>query len=1148
MADHMIHESVTVAVPSGYRATPEMQVVRHGRGGARLPSGRVPKGGAPPSDTGLLEALAHADFTVVGDPFILSADTDRRRRQAGPARVQVEVPADHDAVLLVEQDGVYSWRTPTGRSAAAAPPGARRSPTDRRVAVRTVEFSVDLVGSESAEARTRGWLSDMVFSRVRVLVLSYVARRVVGSIVSHLESGIRPQLRQISGPNPSGWTPVTQLTGMPTDRPPRLLLLVHGTFSSTIGGFGALGGSAAGRRFLSDAAKHYDVILGYDHRTLSVDPVVNATDLLAALRGLSWPLPPVIDVVCHSRGALVTRSLVESVLPQSGWSARFERIVFVGGVNAGTELARPANWKRLMDLYTNLVAAAARLLPSPVAALVFSEVVKGIGVLVKASVSYSVDEEGVPGLAAMEPDGRFVKDLNAVQEGQPLPHTTPWFVIGGQFEPTLRGPDAPPLPKRLLLALADLGADQLMRQANDLVVHTASMGAIDAPVGMPSAFVQDQYEFPPEAGVFHTVYFSQQATLDHLGEWLGVYPRAPRLRRVRRSQAAAPPGLTPERDMTSLGPSLGRAPSYGWGVDYGGGGAYFDVDGFAPVLLEPELPLPPRTRPRTAARPAHRPGSAATAGRGTRNARGASAGRGTPRKATASAAATPPTTTTAFLRASMPATSPVGAIVTVRVTIGREELEAIQGRLSKQTKVAGVRQDRPVTVQVVVKAHAEVVGDDRVDIPLPSPGDPQDLFFDVRALATGAGLVHVVARQGPVAMATLVLEPTFIDAGHTSTETEAGTVVADAADGLPPRAPTTCVKQWLRITERAIGPHTVYDFELEAGDLEVLARGTSAPLDAESRQAYVDRIYRHIEERFVATEGDRAAFEAELKAFGGELWDELVPPEIGELLWTHRERLRNVLILSDEPFIPWEIVHLKNGRRLPREPWFLARLGSMRWFQGSYPPAHLSMSKVRYVVPEYADDSLRLPAVASEKAFLVKTLGAKAIPATSQKVLDAVATPGRFDVLHFAGHGEAEHGSARILLAGRIDDDQYVVDDLSDTTLGQYANLLSPRHPRPLVVLNACQVGRREPKLTRVGGFAKAFLAAGAGAFISSAWSVVDQPATDFTRTLYTSLLSGATLADATVAARDAARDSDGEATWLAYVVYGNPCATVRLD
>jgi len=197
-------------------------------------------------------------------------------------------------------------------------------------------------------------------------------------------------------------------------------------------------------------------------------------------------------------------------------------------------------------------------------------------------------------------------------------------------------------------------------------------------------------------------------------------------------------------------------------------------------------------------------------------------------------------------------------------------------------------------------------------------------------------------------MATLVLKPEFVEGPLVANGRPPGPLSA-AAENLPGSVPSTCVKQWLRITERQIGALTVYDFELQAEDLGILANGTSRPLTG-SREDYVEQLYQRIEDRWVSTQGDREQFGRELKALGGELFDELIPAEFGELLWTRRNDLRNILILSDEPFIPWEIVHLKNGsRKLPAESWFLGRLGAMRWFQGvGYPPAELSLKKVRY--------------------------------------------------------------------------------------------------------------------------------------------------------------------------------------------------------
>ncbi|NIR37557.1 MAG: hypothetical protein GWN07_16760, partial [Actinobacteria bacterium] len=100
----------------------------------------------------------------------------------------------------------------------------------------------------------------------------------------------------------------------------------------------------------TDALARYDAVLGFDHRTLGVDPLENAEELLAELTRL--PAGGIVfDAVCHSRGGLVLRSLIEHLLPASGLDTRFERAVFVGSTNGGTALADRENWHRLIDLY-----------------------------------------------------------------------------------------------------------------------------------------------------------------------------------------------------------------------------------------------------------------------------------------------------------------------------------------------------------------------------------------------------------------------------------------------------------------------------------------------------------------------------------------------------------------------------------------------------------------------------------------------------------------------------------------------------------------------------------------------------------------------------------------------------------------------------
>jgi CHAT domain-containing protein len=122
---------------------------------------------------------------------------------------------------------------------------------------------------------------------------------------------------------------------------------------------------------------------------------------------------------------------------------------------------------------------------------------------------------------------------------------------------------------------------------------------------------------------------------------------------------------------------------------------------------------------------------------------------------------------------------------------------------------------------------------------------------------------------------------------------------------------------------------------------------------------------------------------------------------------------------------------------------------------------------------------------------------------------------------------------------------EYVEESIDATTIGNFARLSDAGGSRPLVIINACQVGRLGYQLTSTGGLAKAFLCAGAGLFVAALWSVGDVPARKFVIEFYSQLLKGETVSDATIASREKAR-AEGEATWLAYVVYAHPNARLE--
>jgi hypothetical protein len=142
----------------------------------------------------------------------------------------------------------------------------------------------------------------------------------------------------------------------------------------------------------------------------------------------------------------------------------------------------------------------------------------------------------------------------------------------------------------------------------------------------------------------------------------------------------------------------------------------------------------------------------------------------------------------------------------------------------------------------------------------------------------------------------------------------------------------------------------------------------------------------------------------------------------------------------------------------------------------------------------------------------------------------------QIDLWHFAGHGDV----SLIVLA--------------DGTCVRPEDLYGPRQTtiartRPLVFLNACRASQQTWSLTQLGGWAAAWAGrCRCGVFAGPLWSVTDEPAWIFARTLYDQLEAGRTLGQAVQAARARTREHTPEdPTWLAYSVYAHPNARVVL-
>jgi bacillolysin len=484
--------------------------------------------------------------------------TAAKSRGEPMAVFDVRVAPQQSAVILLEQEGVWSWHFP---EPAAKTRSARRSARAASSGLSTLRISVKLRGG--ATPQRRGVSARSLVTAASGLVLKFVVRAGTNLALKLLERRVRPGLVVMKGPDVNAWATVEHIDdlGLRANKP-RILVFLHGTFSSTIGSFGPLTATPEGRAFLSKAHEHYDAVIGLDHRTLSDTPLENAADLLQRLGRFDRPLE--LDFVTYSRGGLVYRALVEQLLAADAPRPKIGPVVFVAVPNNGTLFATPENWHALVDNYTNLATGALQLigaLPQATGvALMFDGLIAGIGTLVKVLADVVIAEKTVPGLAAQQTDGDFIRALNAFDATQPQPGNTRYLAITSNFDAkgALTGNKKAGLPKAFLLRLADGLVDGLMREPNDLVVNTSSMKQIDPEAG---DYIDAALDFTDSDMVYHTVYFAQAKVAQQLHAWLldeaarrGLFERTGLL--VVRPSPRAP--FTRVRYHVSGGPRHGK--------------------------------------------------------------------------------------------------------------------------------------------------------------------------------------------------------------------------------------------------------------------------------------------------------------------------------------------------------------------------------------------------------------------------------------------------------------------------------------------------------------------------------------------------------------------------------------------------------------
>ncbi|MEM8778360.1 MAG: CHAT domain-containing protein [Cyanobacteria bacterium P01_G01_bin.49] len=355
------------------------------------------------------------------------------------------------------------------------------------------------------------------------------------------------------------------------------------------------------------------------------------------------------------------------------------------------------------------------------------------------------------------------------------------------------------------------------------------------------------------------------------------------------------------------------------------------------------------------------------------------------------------------------------------------------------------------------------------------------------------------------------------------------------------------------------------------------------PKDFKSNlESYVKTIYNKFEELIP---GDRSRkFEAgnsnsldkqqqiqinpldkqrQIKNVGWRLWKDLIPQELKDRYIKNREEWKDktLLIMSDDPYIPWELVWPYNeGKnygnwKQDEYPWCIS-MKMTRWLNHnvregdeSTPPTQLQLNQLACIAP--GDSFLRYAQL--EREYLSRLCREKNIDDTTpdkfrRSEICNFLEEGEYNWFHIAAHGGFNSDTPDDASAVYLEEGEKltIYDTISPDIEGHIWSA------RPAFFFNTCHGGRQSWGLAGLGGWPNHLISGGASLLIAPLWRVYDEPALDFARKFYEELLNSKTVAEAVQLSRKAAFNqyfkTKGDATWFTYSVYAHPNARISLE
>jgi serine/threonine protein kinase len=473
---------------------------------------------------------------------------------------------------------------------------------------------------------------------------------------------------------------------------------------------------------------------------------------------------------------------------------------------------------------------------------------------------------------------------------------------------------------------------------------------------------------------------------------------------------------------------------------------------------------------------------------------------------------------TRYLTGSLPERAPAGRPISLQVQI---TMAAPAGPSAALRPLAVPAEGRTVTI-IVAAPGLESQGDLEQDVHVPAAGNSDPVRFRFTTGRAGLHPVTVRAFAGGTFLAELGLQVSV----EIGAALEEGPPQSAIMDGLATEPGEVTLLVNLtdegRYSFQLIG-EALYPIELTrrlAGDPAEIVQDLVDELRAMAGQESPYANPRLVRNR--------------IRSLGAQLWADVVPESIRRQFWEQAGRIKLFTVASDMDTVPWELLYPIDGDN--DNGFLVEQFPVVRRVYGQGRARHLRLTSAGFVVPPGS------PANAMDEVDAVRVrLGAHVEHDTVCTQLESLirllnAPP---SVLHFACHNKFSDRAGSVI---RLGGGPLRPGDLAPARLSRSMAAVSP-----LVFINACRTAGEIPGLMEMMGWARQFMGAGAGAFVGSLWTIRSGSARSFADAFYRALVvDGQPLGAASLQARQAIAGDEGDPTWLAYTIYGNPAATIQ--